>query len=207
MRCFLGVRWSAMVVSPSMGLSRSSSPPSARDEARDTVAEWKASKSPSSSSSSSVELLLKLECEGCDAIRPGRGAGRPTGFLKMTAASLGARVVVAGVVRPAVDVGGRRLELVLAAVRMAGAVTERWAREVRDGFFCSGADAPGPAVGAGLGPEDDRGGLLPNCSSGDGTRSLDVVFEGLGTGSLDVGLGIPELRTGIDDGGSMDTSV
>lgn len=94
-----------------------------------------------------------------------------------------------------------RLELPFAAVAVAVAVAgvvDR-AREVRDGFFCR--DDVG---GFGL-DIDEMEGFLRSCPVDEAGRSRWDWLSGAGasTGSREVGLGIPEVRTGMEDGGSI----
>jgi hypothetical protein len=128
---------------------------------------------------------------GWDAILVWLEGGRPRGFLKLG--------LVLGTGRFPADVGDVRAEVVeVVEVVVGGRDGVGRARDVRDGFFCSVEE---DKLGLGL-ERDEREGFLVSCSVDDGVRSCEWLLGAL-RGNREVGLGIPELRTGIDDGWSM----
>jgi hypothetical protein len=135
--------------------------------------------------------LLFATVPGWDAILVCREEGRPIDFLKLGLVFGRARFAA-----DAKEVRAGTVEVVEGVVEAADGVAR--ARDVRDGFFCS--EEKGRVC---LGFESDwREGFLARGSVDDGARSCEWLLGAL-RGSLEVGLGIPELRTGRDDGGSM----
>lgn len=88
-----------------------------------------------------------------------------------------------------------RLDAMLAVEVVEGVVDRP--REAVDVFFASVWGARGGFV------SELRDGFFRKVSADEASRSWDWLLDGLSTGSLDVGRGIPEERTGIDEGRSI----
>lgn len=135
-----------------------------------------------------------------------RDGGRAIGFLKTEASEVELRALL-GIVRLIAEVKDALLELVFAEAAVDG-VFER-TREARDVFFCNDGcgwlgfdidEMEGLLRTCSVEEMEEIEAFLRKCSVDEAGRSWDWLPEDLSTGRREAGRGIPDVRTGMEEG-------